>query len=201
MSQQASQAMCWVLALIFLGLSEAFLLVDEPGIGGHVSITSELNCGNPRNLLQAISSAHQATSPQDAANRMMVLVDTYDWTQFCVQGQCKFENLGGLARHFYLESTIVEDWSFDNLRVKQGANVARTKFKLSLSDKCGNKYPPIQAEYLFYCNGMPQRATEIHVLYDEKDLIQMQDLLLKCYEDLQSVEIDEPELEPSSEPL
>ena len=141
----------------------------------------ESRCGIVDTLLWNIRYAQQAQSPQDAANRIVALTDTYQWSEFCVQGKCT-TSMGDLIQQFSRESRVVQDMTYTNLRSEYGRAWAQSTMTISVVDRCGVANQPINAVFSFYCNGEQGRATAIHVVYDEVPFIVMQRKLKECEE-------------------
>jgi len=151
------------------------------------------NCGDIGNLLSAIQGAHQSTSEQDAANRLLSLVDTKNWSQYCVQGDC-ISGLSPLAEQFYEESTIFSSWEPSELFfIRYAENYASARLKLSVGDVCGG-FSVVDAEFIFYCHGQKERATQIHSFFEKNGYNQLHMNLAECVEKLEQEEKKEEPL-------
>lgn len=167
------------------------------GVGQSVTLngagSGPSKCGNINRLLTAIQDAHQSTSEQDAANRLSLLLDMKNWSQYCVQGVCKW-GLSPLAEQFYEESTIFASWVPSELSsVRYGENYASAKFKLSIGDVCGGT-SIVDAEFIFYCQGQWGRATQIHTLFETNSYNQLHSNLVDCVKVKEQEEVQEEPL-------
>lgn len=172
-----------------MGAVRLFLVFLVIGVGGicHVGHAVTLNgvgngpsnCGDINNLLGAIENAHQSISEQDAANRLLALIDIKGWNQYCVLGDC-ISGLSALAGQMYEESTIFASWKPSQLSgVRYGENFASVQFKLAVVDVCGGP-SIVDAEFNFYCQGQQGRATQIHTFFEKSSYNQLHRNLVDC---------------------
>lgn len=154
-------------------------------------------CGDIGNLLAVIQNAHQSTSEQDAANRLLLLVDTHGWSQYCVRGVC-LSGLSNLAAQFYEESTIFSSWVPSQLRdVRYGEHFASARFTLSIRDVCGT-VSTVDAEFIFYCHAQQNRATQIHTFFETAAYNTLHATLQECVRAQEETQEQEENKEPIS---
>lgn len=166
-------------SLVLLSLS--FLVFTAHGIvfGEVEEVGGESRCGIVDSLLMGVRHAQQAETPQDSANRVLLLIDTYQFSEYCIQGRCTTD-VGDLIQQFSRESRVLKDMTFTNVRSEYGNSWAQSILTTTIVDICGVTYEPITTRYSFYCNGEQGRATGIHVIYDEIPFTVIQRQLKEC---------------------
>ena len=100
-------------------------------------------------------------------------------------GICRYEdNFAEMVQHIYIDSLVLEHWTYSELVSSYGAHWAKGSFYLDILNVCGDDSGKFMAEFTFYCNGEQGKITEADTLRDEVVFMPFLEKTTACFQSL-----------------